>query len=184
MKPLFCAFMLLCGGTALAQTKRPTADAWLSHQCVNITGNLFSNSTSLAAAYSGKSGTGPITSPHASLIEGSPGSNGGIDITTREFTGWGSTTVSNVSVSLDLSCTNTYTANAGHCGGDYSTDGGSTWTSLGSVAADGLQHTLSSIRLSSLNLSKLVVVMCVSATYSRLHGSNSTTVTVYDTYAQ
>ena len=170
MKRLILILILAATSTASASTEylRPTADAQQTGVGCTATTNV--SSSSMSAVYSGKSGNGPTgssaTLPSVSYSSGSLYSQ-------RVFTTWqtGHTeSATTLYISANLS---TKTGGGGGCV-YYSTNSGSTWTSITSAVTT--TQTTYSVVITGANLANLEVSVSENAT-----GSGSTIqMTVYD----
>ena len=170
MKRLILILILAATSTASASTEylRPTADA--VETGVGCTGTTNVSSSSMSAVYSGKSGNGP-TGSSATLP--SVSYTGGSRYSERVFTTWqtGHTeSATTLYISANLS---TKTGGGGGCV-YYSTNSGSTWTSITSAVTT--TQTTYSVVITGANLANLEVSVSENATLS----SSTVQMTVYD----
>ena len=170
MKRLILILILAATSTASASTEylRPTADA--QQTGVGCTGTTNVSSSSMSAVYSGKSGNGP-TGSSATLP--SVSYSGGSRYSERVFTTWqtGHTeSATTLYISANLS---TQTGSGSGCI-YYSTNSGSTWTSITSAVAT--TQTTYSVVITGANLANLEVSVSENATLS----GATVQMTVYD----
>ena len=170
MKRLILILILAATSTASASTEylRPTADA--VETGVGCIGTTNVSSSSMSAVYSGKSGNGP-TGSSATLPSVSYSSNS--RYSQRVFTTWqtGHTeSATTLYISANLS---TQTGISSGCI-YYSTNSGSTWTSITSAVAT--TQTTYSVVITGANLANLEVVVSESAPLS----GSTVQMTVYD----
>ena len=171
MKRLILILILAATSTASASTEylRPTADA-VETGVGLCTGTTNISSSSMSAVYSGKSGNGP-TGSSATLP--SVSYTGGSRYSERVFTTWqtGHTeSATTLYISANLS---TKTGGGGGCV-YYSTNSGSTWTSITSAVTT--TQTTYSVVITGANLANLEVVASESAPLS----GSTVQMTVYD----
>ena len=169
MKRLILILILAATSTASASTEylRPTADAQQTGVGCTATTNV--SSSSMSAVYSGKSGNGPTgssaTLPSVSYVGNSRYSG-------RVFTTW-QTGHPESATTLYISANLSGTGSPSGCI-YYSTNSGSTWTSITSAVTT--TQTTYSVVITGANLANLEVSVSENAT-----GSGSTIqMTVYD----
>lgn len=170
MKRLILILILAATSTASASTEylRPTADA--NESGVGCTGTTRISSSSMSAVYSGKSGNGP-TGSSATLP--SMSYTGASLYSERVFTTWqtGHTeSATTLYISANLS---TQTGLGSGCI-YYSTNSGSTWTSITSNVAT--TQTTYSVGITGANLANLEV----SVSENESSSGSSVQMTVYD----
>jgi hypothetical protein len=181
MKKLIATLILAAASMAWASTyARPSADA-NSASALGCSGT-DQTSTSMSAVYSGKSGAGP-TGASSGLAVTSPGSGVAYNYTTRIFSGFPSGAQSSVTLDISEACANDTSSTDGHCAVEYSTDSGSTWTSL--YSGGNSSQTTYTVSIGSMtNLSTLQVSVCSQAKYDIVVPSITTeTITAYDIWA-
>ena len=170
MKRLILILILAATSTASASTEylRPTADATQSG--VGCTGTANISSSSMSAVYSGKSGNGP-TGSSATLP--SVSYTGGSRYSQRVFTTW-QTGHTESATTLYVSAALTTATGADNGCIYYSTNSGSTWTSITSAVAT--TQTTYSVVITGANLANLEVSVSESAPLS----GSTVQMTVYD----
>lgn len=180
---LFLGFVAISAQTYI----RPSSDAYSSGLTISSTtcGSgalvLQSNSTSMSAAYSSKSGAGP-TGSSVNLAQGSNSTSPPTYITDRVFSFTGSTSYT-ATISTSMACNNNDSSSYGYCYLSYSTDGGSTWNAIGNQNGLTSQATLSVSSVTIPNIGNLEVALCVRAIYDNLTPQvTSTTATIYDVW--
>ena len=181
MKKLIAVLILAATVTAWASTyARPSADAD-SASAYGCTGT-DQTSTSMSAVYSGKSGAGP-TGVSSGLAVTSPGSGAAYNYTTRIFSGFPSGAQSSVTLDVSEACANNYNSVYGKCAVEYSTNSGSTWTSL--YSGSNSSQTTYTVSIGSMtNLSTLQVSVCSQARYDPVDLTlTAETITAYDIWA-
>lgn len=181
MKKLIATLILAAASMAWASTyARPSADA-NSASALGCSGT-DQTSTSMSAVYSGKSGAGP-TGASSGLAVTSPGSGTAYNYTTRIFSGFPAGAQSSVTLDVSEACANNDAPSFGLCAVEYSTNSGSTWTSLYS-GEDSSQTTYTVSIGSMADLSTLQVSVCSHAKYDLITPtSTDETVTAYDIWA-
>lgn len=169
MKRLILILILAATSTASASTEylRPTADA--VETGVGCTGTTNVSSSSMSAVYSGKSGNGP-TGSSATLP--SVSYTGGSRYSERVFTAW-QTGHTEITTTLYISANLDGLAGAASGCIYYSTNSGSTWTSIATVTTT---QTTYSVVITGANLANLEVSVSENATLS----GADVQMTVYD----
>lgn len=180
---LFLGFVAISAQTYI----RPSSDAYSSGLTISTTtcgtGSLAlqSNSTSMSAAYSSKSGAGP-TGSSSNLAQGSNTSLSPLYATDRIFSFTGSSAYT-ATISTSMACNNNDSSGFGYCYLSYSTDGGSTWNAIGNQNGLTSQATLSVSSVTIPNIGNLKVALCVRASYDSVTPQvTSTTATIYDVW--
>jgi len=159
------------------EIKRPSASANTSSSGVCVSGSNAGNSTPMPFAYD--AGT-PPTSTQSSLSKSSGVS--GTKWTGRIFTSWATASApySALTINVNFACSDS-SAGLGECGAEYSTDSGSTWTTLADEPDGTSQATYSHSLSSSQNLSTVQVRICVASTYDTPNSSPTIgTIAVWD----
>ena len=177
MRKIFATVLLLCvASAALGSTEylRPTADA----QSTANVGCAFNGadvvSSSMSAVYSSKSGVGP-TGSSATLVGTY---SAGQKYEERIFSTWQSavhTPYSVLTLNVSIAHSSLGTGAAACIG--YSTNGGSSWTSLGTITTS--QSTLSAT-ITGASLSSVEVGVLSTSPSS----VGTTTITVYDIWTE
>ena len=175
----FFLILALAGALWAQEIKRPSADANTSSSAICTTGSNIANTTPMPFAYD--AGT-PPTASQSSLSMRSAASPGNTRWTGRVFTSWAAATATYtaLSININFACADSSAGN-GACGAEYSTNSGSSWTSLASVGDGTGQTTYSAALSSSQNLTTVQVRVCAASTYDSINGVPTTgTIAVWD----
>ena len=169
--------------------RRPTADAngaSVALRTAACYSGSSSSSSSNSAVYTGKSGAGPTGASATQTITNSSTPS---KYKIRVFTTWqsASTTYTNLTVSASLSCDITDNGDGvgGTCGAAYSTDNGSTWTTMWKytlLSGNSTVQTTYTANITGTPLSGVQVGVCALAASDPGAQGTDVTITTYDVW--